>query len=218
MDCSMWGFPVHYQLLELAQTHVHQVSDAIQPSHPSVIPFSSCLQSFPASWSFHMSQFFASGGQSIRASASVLPMNIQGWFPLGLTGLISLKLKGLSRVFSNSIVQKHQFFGPSAFFMVIYWTEGLMFLNCGVVLEKTLESPLDFKEIKPVNPRGNQFWIFIRRADVEAEAPILWPPNVKSWIIGKDPDAGNDWRQKEKGMTEDETVGWHHQLNGHEVG
>ena len=111
MDCSMWGFPVHYQLLELAQTHVHQVSDAIQPSHPSVIPFSSCLQSFPASWSFHMSQFFASGGQSIRASASVLPMNIQGWFPLGFIGLISLLSKGLSRVFSNTTVPKHQFFG-----------------------------------------------------------------------------------------------------------
>ena len=80
---------------------------------PSVVPFSSCLQSFPASRSFPVSQFFTSGGQSIRASASasVLPMNIQGWFPLGLTGLISLLFKGLSRVFSNTTVQKHQFFG-----------------------------------------------------------------------------------------------------------
>ena len=83
-----------------------------------------------------------------------------------------------------------------------------------VVLEKTLESPLDCKEIKPVNPKRNQSWIFIERTD--AEAPILWPPDVKNWLIGKDPDAGKDWRQEEKGMTEDKMVGWHHWLNGHE--
>ena len=85
-----------------------------------------------------------------------------------------------------------------------------------VVLEKTLESPLDCKEIKPVNPKGNQSWIFIRRTDAEAETPILWPPDVKSWLIGKDSDAGRDWGQEEKGMTEDEMAGWHHRLNGHE--
>ena len=83
-----------------------------------------------------------------------------------------------------------------------------------VVLEKTLESPLDCKENKPVNPKGNQSWIFIGRTD--AEAPILWPPDAKSQHIRKDPDAGKDWRQEEKGTTEDEMVGWHHQLNGHE--
>ena len=83
-----------------------------------------------------------------------------------------------------------------------------------IVLEKTLESPLDCKEIKPVNPKGNQSWIFIRRTDAEAEAPILWPPDGKSWLIRKDPDNGKDWRLK--GMTEDKIVGWHHQLNGHE--
>ena len=99
MDCSMPGFPVHHQLPEHAQTHVHWVSDAIQPSC-HIIPFS-CLQSFPASGSFLMSQCFKSGGQSIGASASVLPMNIQGWFPLRLTGLIPLKSKRLSSVFSN---------------------------------------------------------------------------------------------------------------------
>ena len=88
-----------------------------------------------------------------------------------------------------------------------------MFLNCGVVLEKTLESPLDFKEIKPVNPRGNQFWIFIRRADVEAEAPISQPPDAKNWLTGKDHDTGKDWGQEEKG-TEDEIVVWHHWLDG----
>ena len=83
-----------------------------------------------------------------------------------------------------------------------------------VVLEKTLESPLDYKEIKPVNPKGNQSWVFTGRTD--AEAPILWPPDPKNWLIGKDPDAGKDWRQEEKGMTENEMVGWHHRLNGHE--
>ena len=83
-----------------------------------------------------------------------------------------------------------------------------------VVLEKTLESPLDCKEIQPVNPKGSQSWIFIGRTD--AEAPKFWEPDGKSWLIRKDPDAGKDWRQEEKGMTEEEIVGWHHQLNGHE--
>ena len=85
-----------------------------------------------------------------------------------------------------------------------------------VVLEKILESPLDCKEITPVNPKGNQPWIFIERNDAEAEAPILWPPDVKSRLIGKGPDAGKDWRQEEKGIREYELVGWHHQLYGHE--
>ena len=84
------------------------------------------------------------------------------------------------------------------------------------VLEKTPESLLDYKEIKPVNPEGNQSWIFIGRTDGEAETPVLWPPDAKNWLIGKDPDAGKDWRQEEKGMTEDEIVGWHHWLNGRE--
>ena len=83
-------------------------------------------------------------------------------------------------------------------------------------LEKTLESPLDCKEIKAVNSNGNQSWIFIGSTDAEAEALILWPPDVKNWLIGKDPNAGKDWRREEKGMKEDEMVGWHHQLNGHE--
>ena len=84
-----------------------------------------------------------------------------------------------------------------------------------VVLEKTLESPLDCKENRSVNPKGNQPWIGIGRTDAEADTPILWPPDVKSQLTGKNPDAGKDWRQ-EKGMTEDKTVGWHHQLNGDE--
>ena len=85
-----------------------------------------------------------------------------------------------------------------------------------VVLENTLESPLDCKEIQPILPKGNQSWIFIGRTDAKAETPILRPPDAKNWLSGKDPDAGKDWRQEEKGMTEDEIVGWHHRLNGHE--
>ena len=86
-----------------------------------------------------------------------------------------------------------------------------------VVLEKTLQSPLDSKEIKPVNPKGNQPWIFIGRIDAEAEVPILCPPNATSWLTGKDPDAREDWGQEEKGVTEDGMAGWHHWLNGHEL-
>ena len=85
-----------------------------------------------------------------------------------------------------------------------------------MVLEKTPESPLDSKEIKPVNPKGNQSWLFTGRTDAEAEIPILWPPDVMNWLTGKDPDAGKDWRQEDKGTTDDEVVGWHHQSDGHE--
>ena len=87
-----------------------------------------------------------------------------------------------------------------------------------VVLEKTLESPLDCKEIQPVYPNGNQSWVSIGRTNVEVETPILWPPAEKNWLISKDPDAGKDWGQEEKGMTEDEMVGWHHRLDGHGFG
>ena len=87
-----------------------------------------------------------------------------------------------------------------------------------MVLEKTLESPLDWKEIQPVPPKGDQVWVFIGGTDVEAETAILWPPDVESWLIWKDPDAGKDWGQEEKGTTEDEMVGWHHQHNGHGFG
>ena len=106
MDCRMPGFPVLHHLPELDQTHVHWVGDAIQPSHPLlIVPFSSCLQSLPASGSFLMSHLFASDGQSIGASVSVLPINIQNWFPLVLTGLINLQSKGLS----STAIRKHQF-------------------------------------------------------------------------------------------------------------
>ena len=110
MDCSTLGFPVPHHLPEFAQVHVHWIGEAIQPSHHLLPPFP-CLQSSPASESFSMSWLFTSGSQSTGASASILPMNIQSWFPLALTGLTSLQSKGLSRVFSSTIVGKHQFFG-----------------------------------------------------------------------------------------------------------
>ena len=130
MECSTSGFPVLHHLPEYVQTHVYWVSGSIQTSC-SVVPFSFSLQSFPASDSFQMSQLFASGGQSIgaSASASVLPMNIQDWSPLGPTDLISLQFKGLSRVFSNTTVPKHQFFSAQPFL----WSTSHM---CTWLLEK----------------------------------------------------------------------------------
>ena len=120
---------------------------------------------------------------------------------------------------TKSISQRYVFFFSSYVQMwELSYKEGWTLKNwCFriVVLEKTLKSPLDSKEIKPVNPIRNQPWISIGRNDAETEAPILWPPGVKSWFLGKDPDAGKDWKQ-EKGMTENEMVGWHHWLNGHE--
>ena len=89
-----------------------------------------------------------------------------------------------------------------------FWTVGL---------EKTLESPFDCKEFQPNHPKGNQSWIFIRRTDVEAETPILWPPDAKNWFLWKDPDAEKDWRREENGRTEDKMVAWYHRLNGHEL-
>ena len=93
------------------------------------------------------------------------------------------------------------------------WAQNRCFWT--VVLEKTLESPLDCKEIQPVHSKGDQSWVFFGRTDAKVETPILWPPHVKSWLIGRDPDAGRDWGQEEKGTTEDEMAGWHHWLNGH---
>ena len=128
--------------------------------------------------------------------------------PYMLSSIYYFANKGLSSQsygFSSSYVWIWESWVPKNW---CFWT---------VVLEKTLESPLVCKEIKPVNPKGNQSWLFIGRTDAEAEAPILWPPDVKKWLIRKVPDTGKDWRQEEKGTTKDEMVGWHHQLNGHEM-
>ena len=97
-----------------------------------------------------------------------------------------------------------------------WWLKNWCFWT--LVLKKTLESPLDFKEIQPVHPKGDQSWVFIERTDTEAETSIRWPPHAKSWLIGKIPDAGRDWGQEEQGTTEDETAGWHHRLDAHEYG
>ena len=119
----------------------------------------------------------------------------------------------------------------SAISKCMWWVRGLVPLSVlrhflslvsslliSVVLEKTLESPLDCREIQLVHPKGDQSWLFIGRTDVETETPILWPPDAMSWLIGKDPDVGKDWGQEEKGTTEDEMVGWRHQLDGHRFG
>ena len=201
-----------------------------------------------------MSQFFTSGGQNIGASASAsfLPMNIQNWFPLGLTGLISLRSPSAMyfaaptlflgykitsdgdcsheikrrlllgrKVMTNldSILKSRDYFankGPSSqcygFSSSHVWIQELDYNESWVpknwcfwtaVLEKTLESPLDFKEIQPVHPKGDQSWIFTGRTDAEAETPILWPPDVNNCLIWKDPHTEKGWRQEEKGMTED---------------
>ena len=131
MDCSMPDFPVLHYLLELAQTHIHWVNDTISSS---VNPFFSCPQFFPASESFPVTWLFVSSGHSIGASASVLPVNIQGWFPLELTGLISLLSKWLSRVFSSTIVQKHQFSSAQPSF----WSNSHLYMTSGKTIALTI--------------------------------------------------------------------------------
>ena len=130
------------------------------------------------------------------------------WNRQGEKGMTEDEMVGWKSSFSSSHVwiwelNHKESWAPKNWF---FWT---------VVLEKTLESPLDCKEIKPVNPKENQSWIFTGRTDAEAEGPILWSPDVKNWLIGKDSDAGKYWTQEDKGMTEDEMVGWHHRRNGH---
>ena len=126
---------------------------------------------------------------------------------MGLHDLACVHEGGGRWVGSNKVVELKKLKKAKRWKIDTFWT---------VVLEKTLESPLDCKEFQPVNPKGNQSWIFVGRTDAEAETPILWPPDARNWLIWKDPDAGKNWRREEKGMTEDEMVGWHHRLNGHE--
>ena len=131
------------------------------------------------------------------------------------------RIKKQRHYFANKCLSSKSYgFSSSHVWMwELHHKETLMLKNwCfwNAVLEKTLENPLDFKEIHPVHSEGDQPWDFFGRTDDKAETPVFWPPHVKSWLIGKDPDAGKDWGQEEKGMTEDELVGWHHRLNGHE--
>ena len=137
-----------------------------------------------------------------------------------MTNLDSI-LKSRDITLSTKVCLVKAMFFPVVWIWVLDYKENWVPKNwCfwTVVLEKTLESPLDCREIQPVHLKGNQSWIFIRRTDAEAEVPILWPPDAKNWLLWKDPDAGKDWGQEEKGTTEDEMVGWHHQLNGHGFG
>ena len=175
-----------------------------QGCHPiissSAVPFSFCLQSFPASESFPVSWLFPSGGQSDKTRQHI---------------------KKQRHYFANKgpFGQSYSFSSSHVWMWELDHKEGWVLKNwCFqiVLLEKMLESPLDIKETKPVNPKENQPRILIGRTDAEVEAPILWPPDAKNWLTGKDPDAGKDWRQEEKGMTEDEMAGWCHWLDGHE--
>ena len=165
--------------------------------------------------------------KEMATHSSVLAWRIPGTGKPG--GLLSMGshrvrlLKRLSSSSSSSIIssQGYGFSSGHVWMWELDCEEGWAPKNwCSwtVVLEKTLESSLDWKEIQPVHPRGDHSWIFIGRIDAEAETPILWPPDVKNWLVGKDPDVGKDWGQEEKGMTEDEMVGWHHRHNGHEFG
>ena len=144
---------------------------------------------------------------------------IKRWLPLGRK--VTTNLDSILKSRDITLSPKVHLVKGMVFLVVMFGCESwtIKKAECRsfwtVMLEKTLESPLDCKEIQPVHPKGNQSWIFIGRTDAEAETPILWPPDV-NWLLGKDPDAGNDWSWEEKGMTEDEMVGWHHWLDGHE--
>ena len=120
----------------------------------------------------------------------------------------------ISTVFIHSLKKTNK--QKNFYFVLGYIWEPKNWCFWTVVLEKTFESPLDGKETQSVHPKGDQSWVFFGRTDAKAETPILWPPHVKSWLIGKDPDAGRNWGQEEKGTTEDEMAGWHHLLDGHE--
>ena len=189
MNCSTLGFPVLHYLLEFAQTHVHQVGDAIQPSHP-VVPFSSCLQSFPASESFPMSWLFISCGQSIGASASVsvLPMNIQSWFPLWLTCMFSLLSKKLSRVFSSKHHNlKASFLQHSAYCMAQlshpYMTTGkTIALTRQTFVSKIISLLFNMlsKLVIAFLPRSKHLLISWRQSP---SAVVLEPPKIKSLTV-----------------------------------
>ena len=215
MNRSTPGLPVRHQLPEFTQTHVRRVGDVIQPSHPLSSP-SPPAPNPSQHQSLFQSQLFAWGGQStgVSALASFLPKKSQGWSP-------RQHIKKQRHYFANKgpSSQNYDFSSSHVWMWELVYKESWVPKNwClwTVVLEKTLESPLDCKEIQPVNPKGNQSWIFIGRTDAEAETPILRSRDVKIWLIGKDPDAGTDWRREEKGTAEDAMVVYHHRLNGHE--
>ena len=165
---------------------------------------------------------FAFGGSKITADGDC-SHEIKRWLLLGRKAMTNLEniLKSRDIILPTKVCLVKATFFPSIHVCIweLDYKESWALKNWCFwieVLEKTLESPLDCKVIQPVNPKGNQSWIFIGRTDAEAETPMLWPPDGKNWLIGKDLDARKDWRREEKGTTEDEMVGWHHRLNGHE--
>ena len=162
---------------------------------------------------------FTFGGSKITADGDC-SHEIQRRFLLGRKAMTKLDSILKSRDIANKgpSSQSYGFSGSHVWMWELdykeSWVQNWYFWT--VVLEKTLESPLDCKEIQPLNPKGNLSWLFIGRIDAETETSILWPPDAKNWLTRKDPDAGKDWRREQKGTTEDEMVGWHHWLNGHE--
>ena len=182
------------------------------------VPASLALPGSPSTegWDIHSSDLFRHHFQSKDLHIFNSVLSGSNFFPLWSNPNIRLISP---RKFIYTTDKKHCFrFSGWWLWQPLIAYDFIQLYGCflTVVFEKTLEGALDYKEIRPVSPKGNQPWIFIGRTDAEAEAPILWPPDVKSGLIGKDPDAGKNWGQEEKGATEDEMVGWHHQLNGHE--
>ena len=183
-------------------------------------------------WSHHfMGNRGGSSENSVRLYILGLQNHCKWWIqheikrPLLLGGKVMTNLDSILKSRDITLSTKVRLVKAMVFPVVMYGCESWTVKKAEhqridafetVVLEKTLESPLDCKEIQPVHPKGDQSWVFIGRTDAEAATAILWPPHVKSWLIWKDPDAGKDWKQEEKGMTEDEMVGWPHRLNGHE--
>ena len=171
-------------------------------------------------WKQYQTLFF--GGSKITADGDC-SHEIKRCLLLGrkvMTNLDSiLKSRDITLSTKVCLVKAMVFFSGHVWMWELDYKESWVLKNwcfCTVVLEKTLESPLDCKEIQPLHSKGDQSWVFIGRTDAKAETPILWLPHAKSWLIGKDPDAGRGWGQEEKGMTEDEMAGWHHWLDGRE--
>ena len=279
MDCSTPGFPVHHQLPELTQTHVHRVSDAIQPSHPLLSLSPAFIRVFSSElvlyirwskyWSFSFSispsneysgliffridwldllavqgtlksllQHHSSKALMLRCSAFFTVQLSHPYMTTGRLGhswsRISDSEMNLREQFTYDWPRQHmkkqrhcftnkgppnQRYGFSSSHIWMWeldYTKNWCFWYA--MFDKTPESHLDCKEIQAVHPKGNHSWIVIGRADAEAQTPTFWPPDGKNWCIWKDPDAGPDWRQEEKGMTEDEMFGWHHHLNGYDFG
>ena len=216
MNHSTPGLPVHHQLPEFTQTHVHRVSDAIQPSHPLSSPS-------PPAFNLSQHQGLFQWVNSLHEVAKVLEykrclLRAKNQVAFDHTAPLRFQCPDpymqLKKKCSDWSIEH---FSPRCESWTIRKAESWRLMLSNWVLEKTLESPLDYnpKLYKPVNPKVNQSWIFTGKTDAEAEAPILWPPDEKNWLIGTDPDAGKDWRQEEKGTTEDKMVGWHHWLNEH---